>query len=42
VALRQDPAQRGVPSTSRVAAQFLKTTPASTFYRGDAPPGGER
>jgi histidine ammonia-lyase len=42
VPLRQDPAQRGLPSTSRVAAQFLKTTPASTFYRGDAPPGGER
>jgi histidine ammonia-lyase len=42
VPLRQDPAQRGLPSTSQVAAQFLKTTPASTFYRGDAPPGGER
>ena len=42
VPLRQDTAQRGLPSTSRVAAQFLKTTPASSFYRGDAPPGGER
>jgi hypothetical protein len=29
-------------SDPRVAAEFLKTTAASTFYRGDAPPGGER
>jgi histidine ammonia-lyase len=42
VPLRQDLTERGVPSSSRIAAQFLETTPASTFYRGDAPPGGER
>jgi hypothetical protein len=28
--------------TSLVASQFLKTTPASTFYHGDAPPEGGR
>jgi histidine ammonia-lyase len=42
VPLRQNAAERGLPSSSQVAAQFLQTTPASTFYRGDAPPGGER
>jgi histidine ammonia-lyase len=42
VPLRQDSAETGSQSTSLAAAQFLKTTPASTFYRGDAPPGGER
>jgi histidine ammonia-lyase len=42
VPLRQDLSKRGLPSSSRIAAQFLETTPASTFYRGNAPPGGER
>jgi histidine ammonia-lyase len=42
VPLRQDSAEPGSQSTSLVASQFLKTTPASTFYRGDAPLGGER
>src|SRR6202163_995596 len=33
VPLRQDSAEPGPQSTSLVASQFLKTTPASTFYR---------
>jgi len=41
VSLRQDSADPGAQSISLLAVQFLKTTPASTFYRGDAPPGGE-
>jgi histidine ammonia-lyase len=28
----------GSPSTAEAAARFVKTTPASTFYRGDPPP----
>jgi histidine ammonia-lyase len=40
VPLRQSPAEPGSQSTASVAAEFLKTTAASTFYRGDAPPGG--
>ncbi|MEP6885609.1 MAG: aromatic amino acid ammonia-lyase [Gammaproteobacteria bacterium] len=46
VPLRQgdEPAARepGAPSTSQLAAQFLRTTPASTFYRGVAEPGAVR
>ncbi len=32
----------GLESISLAASQFLKTTAASTFYQGDAPPGGDR
>jgi histidine ammonia-lyase len=42
VPLRQDSAAQATQSMSQVAAEFLRTTPASTFYRGAAPPGGER
>jgi histidine ammonia-lyase len=40
VPLRLDPASNS-QSISLVASQFLRTTPASTFYRGTSPPGGE-
>jgi histidine ammonia-lyase len=39
VPLRAGSAEPGSPSTSETAARFLKTTPASTYYRGDPPPG---
>jgi histidine ammonia-lyase len=39
VPLRANSAEPGSPSTSETAARFLKTTPASTYYRGDPPPG---
>jgi histidine ammonia-lyase len=42
VPLRQDSAAQAAQSMSQAAAEFLRTTPASTFYRGAAPPGGER
>jgi histidine ammonia-lyase len=42
VPLREAPSEEGAQMTSLVASEFLKTTPASTFYRGDAPPGGGR
>ncbi len=42
VPLRLDAAQAGAQSIWLVASQFLKSTPAATFYHGDAPPGGER
>jgi histidine ammonia-lyase len=42
VPLRLDAAQPGAQSIWLVASQFLKSTPAATFYHGDAPPGGER
>jgi histidine ammonia-lyase len=32
----------GSPSTPETAARFLKSTPASTFYRGDPPPTADR
>jgi histidine ammonia-lyase len=38
VPLRGGPAEPGVP-IPETAARFLKTTPASTFYRGAPPPG---
>ncbi len=41
VPLRLDPGGSTVQLVSLAASQFLKTTPASTFYRGDAPPGGD-
>jgi histidine ammonia-lyase len=41
VPLRQDSAETNAQSISLLASQFLKTTPASTFYHGDAPPGGD-
>ena len=46
VPLRQgeEPAARepGAPSTSQLAAQFLRTTPAATFFRGAAEPAAAR
>ena len=39
VPLRLDPAESNGQSISFAASQFLKGTPASTFYRGNAPPG---
>jgi histidine ammonia-lyase len=42
VPLREASSEQGAQLTSLVASQFLKTTAASTFYRGDTPPGGER
>ena len=42
VPLREASSEEGAQMTSQVASQFLKTTPASTFYRGDAPPDGGR
>jgi histidine ammonia-lyase len=42
VPLRQDSADSGAQSISLQASEFLKTTPASAFYHGDAPPGSER
>jgi histidine ammonia-lyase len=38
----QPAAQASSQSLWWIASQFLKNTPAATFYRGDAPPGGER
>jgi hypothetical protein len=40
VPLREASSEAGAQMTSAVASQFLKTTAASTFYRGDAPPSG--
>jgi histidine ammonia-lyase len=40
VPLRETSSEQGGQMTSQVASQFLKTTAASTFYRGDPPPGG--
>jgi histidine ammonia-lyase len=37
VPLRQDPAEERTQSTPQAAAQFLKTTAASTFYRSSEP-----
>jgi len=37
VPLRQDPAEERAQSTPQAAAQFLKTTSASTFYRSSEP-----
>ncbi len=37
VPLRQDPAEERTQSTPQTAAQFLKTTAASTFYRSSEP-----
>ena len=37
VPLRQDPAEERAQSTPQAAAQFLKTTAASTFYRSSEP-----
>jgi histidine ammonia-lyase len=42
VPLHQESAEQGPQSTAEVAVQFLKTTPASTFYSWAAPPGGAR
>jgi histidine ammonia-lyase len=42
VPLHQESAEQGSQSTAEVAVQFLKTTPASTFYSWAAPPGGAR
>ena len=39
VPLRLDPAEANGQSISFAASQFLRSTPASTFYRGTAPPG---
>jgi histidine ammonia-lyase len=41
VPLRQNSVEPGSQPTALVAAGFLKTTVASTFYRGEAPPGGD-
>jgi histidine ammonia-lyase len=41
VPLRLNPAESNAQSISLVASRFLKTTPASTYYRGNAPPGSE-
>ncbi len=41
VPLRMDSAGPGAQSISLAASEFLKNTPARTFYQGDAPPGGE-
>ncbi len=38
VPLKGVPAEPGSPSIAETAARFVKTTPASTFYRGDPPP----
>lgn len=40
VPLRQDFSAPGAQSISMVASEFLKNVPASTFYEGEAPPGG--
>jgi histidine ammonia-lyase len=40
VPLREASSDAGAQMTSLIASQFLKTTAASTFYRGDAPPSG--
>jgi histidine ammonia-lyase len=37
VPLRQDPVEERTQSTPQIAAQFLKTTAASTFYRSSEP-----
>jgi histidine ammonia-lyase len=42
VPLRGGSAGPGSPSTAETAARFLKTTPASTFFHGDPPPGADR
>src|ERR1700676_1577868 len=42
VPLRLNSGEPGAQSIALVASQFLKATPASTFYHGDPPPGGER
>ena len=44
VPLRLNSGEPGAQSIALVASQFLKATPASTFYHGDAPPrtSGER
>jgi histidine ammonia-lyase len=42
VPLREASSDQGAQMTSLVASQFLKTTAASTFYRGEAPPSGGR
>ncbi|MGB6353174.1 MAG: aromatic amino acid ammonia-lyase [Steroidobacteraceae bacterium] len=43
VPLRPDPAAPSSQSIAQTAMQFLKTTPAATFYRGAAaPPAGAR
>jgi len=39
VPLRRTSTDANAPSIALLASEFLKTTPASTFYRGDAPPG---
>jgi histidine ammonia-lyase len=39
VPLREASSEEGAQMTSLVASQFIKTTAASTFYRGAAPPG---
>jgi hypothetical protein len=41
VPLRMDSAGPGAQSISLAASEFLKNTPARTFYQGVAPPGGE-
>jgi len=41
VPLRLDAAEPGAQSIWLAASQFVKNTPATTFYQGDAPPGGE-
>jgi histidine ammonia-lyase len=41
VPLRHPPEDPAARSISTVASDFLKSTPASTFYRGEAAPGGE-
>jgi histidine ammonia-lyase len=42
VPLRLDAAEPGAQSIWLVASQFLKQTPAATFYHGEVPPGGGR
>jgi histidine ammonia-lyase len=42
VPLRRASTDSDAQSIALLASEFLKTTPASTFYRGDAPPGAER
>jgi histidine ammonia-lyase len=41
VPLHLDSAAPDQQSISTTASQFLKSTPAATFYGGAAPPGGE-
>jgi histidine ammonia-lyase len=42
VPLRQASSDSNAPSIALLASEFLKATPASTFYRGEAQPGAER